>query len=284
MIGKICIVTGANTGIGFETAAALIGQGATVVLACRDEAKANAALKEIAARGGSGAGHVMPLNLASLKSVRTFAAAFRERFQRLDVLVNNAGVMPGKRYTTEDGFEMIFGTNHLGHYLLTRELLDLLKRSAPARIVVVASTMHHRGRINFDDLQAEQKFGPMGIYSNSKLANVMFAFTLARRLEGSGVTVNCLHPGVVRTQIIRKQINDYPAILRPLAIPFLALTLSPAQGARTSIHLASSPEVEGVTGKYFARCKLTRSSARSMDVSAQEKLWDISARLAGIEP
>lgn len=284
MNGKVCIVTGANTGIGFETAAALIGQGATVVLACRDESKATTALKEIADRGGSGTGYVMKLDLASLKSVRAFAAGFRERFQRLDVLVNNAGVMPGKRYTTEDGIEMIFGTNHLGPYLLTRELLDLLKRSAPARIVVVASTMHRQGRINFDDLQAERKFGPMGIYSNSKLANVMFTFALARRLEGSGVTVNCLHPGVVRTQIIRKQINDYPAILRPLAIPFLALTLSPAQGARTSIHLASSPEVEGVSGKYFARCKVARSSSRSLDVPAQEKLWEISARLVGMEP
>lgn len=284
MKGKVCIVTGANTGIGLETAAALIDRGATVVLACRDESKANRALQEIATRNGSGTGHAMKLDLASLKSVSAFAAAFRERFNRLDVLVNNAGVMPGKRYTTEDGFELIFGTNHLGHYLLTHKLLDLLRRSAPARIVVVASTMHHRGQINFDDLQAEHKYGPMSVYSNSKLANVMFAFALARRLKGSGVTANCLHPGIVRTQIIQKQIGDYPAILRPLAIPFLALALSPAQGARTSIHLASSPEIEGVSGKYFVRCKPARSSARSHDVSVQEKLWDLSARLVGIEP
>lgn len=282
MNGKVCIVTGANTGIGLETAAALIGQGATVVLACRDESKADTALREIITRGGSGTGHVMKLDLASLQSVRAFAAAFHARFNRLDVLVNNAGVMPGKRYTTEDGFEMIFGTNHLGHYLLTRELLDLLKRSAPARVVVVASAMHHGGRIDFDDLQSERKYGAMRVYSMSKLANVMFTFALARRLNGSAVTVNCLHPGVVRTQIIQKQIGDYPAFLRPLALPILPFMLSPAQGARTSIHLALAAEVEGISGRYFVKSKPAKSSGRSHDRDAQERLWEISARLTGL--
>jgi len=280
--GKVCIVTGANTGIGLETAAALVGQGATVVLACRDESKANAALKEIVARGGSGIGHVMKLDLASLKSVHAFTEAFQARFNRLDVLVNNAGVMPGRRYTTEDGFEMIFGTNHLGHYLLTRELLDLLKRSAPARVVIVASTMHRGGRIDFGDLHSEKKYGAMRVYSNSKLANVMFTYALARRLSGSAVTANCLHPGVVRTQIIEKQIGDYPRILRPLALPILPFMLSPAQGARTSIHLASATEVESVSGRYFVKSKSAESSRRSQDRDAQEQLWEISARLTGL--
>lgn len=282
MNGKVCIVTGANTGIGLETAAALVNQGATVVLACRDEAKANAAIADIAARGGKGKAVFLPLDLASLQTVRDFAGTFRQRFPRLDVLVNNAGIMPGKRQVTCDGFEMIFGVNHLGHYLLTRELLGLLKQSAPARIVVVASTMHHRGRVNFGDLQSETKYGPMGVYSNSKLANVLFTYALARRLEGSGLTANSLHPGVVRTQIIQKQIGDYPAILRPLALPILPFFLSPAQGAHTSVYLASSPEVEGISGKYFVRCKPARSSVHSHDVTTQEKLWEISARLTGL--
>jgi retinol dehydrogenase-12 len=281
--GKVCIVTGANTGIGLETAAALVAQGATVVLACRDEAKAREAIAEINARGGKGAAHFMPLNLASLQSVRDFAASFQHKFNRLDVVVNNAGIMPGKRQITIEGFEMILGVNHLGHYLLTRDLLGLLRRSVPARVVVVASAMHHRGDINFNDLQSETKYGPMGVYSNSKLANVMFTYALARRLEGSGVTANCLHPGVVGTQIIRKQIGDYPAIVQPLGSLFLAFTLSPEKGARTSVHLASSPEVEGISGKYFVRCKPAQSSARSHDVAAQEKLWETSARLTGLD-
>lgn len=283
MSGKTCIVTGANSGIGLETAAALVGLGATVILACRDETKGADALRNIEARRGSGKSVVMKLDLASMRSIRDFAGEFQHRFNRIDVLVNNAGIMPGKRQVTADGFEMIFGVNHLGHYLLTRLLLDSLKRSAPARVVVVASTMHHRGNLDFDDLQSEKRFGPMSVYSNSKLANVMFSHALARRLEGSGVTSNCLHPGVVRTNIVRKQIADFPRILQPLGVPVMFLMLSPEKGVRTSVYLASSPEVDGVSGRYFVKSRPAQTSERSHDRDAQEHLWEISARLTGLD-
>jgi NAD(P)-dependent dehydrogenase (short-subunit alcohol dehydrogenase family) len=282
MNGKTCIVTGANTGIGLETAAGLMRQGATVVLACRDRAKSEEALRDLEARGTPGRAVAMDLDLGSMKSIHAFADAFQSRFNRLDALVNNAGIMPGQRYTTSDGFEMVFGVNHLGHFLLTHRLLDLIKRSAPSRIVVVASTMHHRGRLNFDDLHSVGRYAPMAVYSNSKLANVMFANSLARRLEGSGVTVNSLHPGVVATNIIRKQIADFPRWLHPLEKPVMAIMLTPEKGARTSVYLASSPEVDGVSGKYFVKCRPARVAKRSLDRDAQERLWEISERATGI--
>ncbi len=253
------------------------------MLACRDAAKAAEALRDIESRGGPGKGVAMELDLASLQSIRSFAREFRQAFQRLDVLVNNAGVMPGKRQVTRDGFEMIFGVNHLGHFLLTGLLLDTLKRSAPSRAVVVASTMHHRGRLDFDDVQSETRYRSMSVYSTAKLANVMFTHALARRLGGSGVTANALHPGVVRTNIIRKQIADFPRLLQPLGAPAMLLMLSPEQGARTSVYLASSPEVDGVSGRYFVKCKPARPSASSNDVDAQERLWNISAQLTGLD-
>jgi len=283
MSGKTCIVTGANTGIGMETAAALVDKGATVVLACRDADKAESARREIAARGGRGSAVTMPLDLASQRSIRDFARDFQHRYPRLDVLVNNAGVMPGKRSLSADGFEMIFGVNHLGPYLLTRLLLDSLKRTGPSRIVVVASAMHHRGRLDFANLQSEKRFGPMAVYSNSKLANVMFTHALARRLAGSGVTVNALHPGVVSTNIIRKQIAEFPRFLQPLGAPAMLLMITPEKGARTSVYLASSPEVDGVSGRYFVKSRPAKASKRSHDIDAQERLWEISARMTSLE-
>jgi len=283
MNGKVCIVTGANTGIGLETAAGLQRQGATVVLACRDRAKSDAALRDLESRGGPGQAVAMDLDLTSMKSIHAFADDFQSRYNRLDALVNNAGVMPGKRHTTVDGFEMVFGVNHLGHFLLTHRLLDLLKQSAPSRIVVVASTMHHRGRIAFDDLHSEKRYAPMGVYSNSKLANVMFTHALARRLDGTRVTANSLHPGVVATNIIRKQIADFPRWLHPLEKPVMAFMLTPEKGARTSVYLASSPEVNGTSGKYFVRCRPASASMRSLDQNAQERLWDVSERLTKLK-
>ncbi len=277
MTGKVCIVTGANSGIGLETAAGLVQQGATAILACRDEAKAALAAKSIASRGGPGRAEVMPLDLASQESIAGFAREYQRRFQRLDVLVNNAGVIPLTRQTTRDGFEMQFGVNHLGGFRLTLELLGLLKQSAPSRVVVVASVMHHRGKINFGDLHSEQRYRWTTAYGQSKLANVMFTRALARRLEGSGVTVNSLHPGVVRTKISR----DFPAVLQPIAAPFMYLMLSPAKGARTSVYLATSREVDGVSGEYFNKCKPARSSSTSQDLEAQERLWEVSAQLTG---
>ena len=276
MTGKICIVTGANSGIGFETAAGLIQQGATVVLACRDEAKAADALKAINSRGGRGKGMVMKLDLASQQSIRDFARAFQEKLNRLDVLVNNAGLMPRVREQTKDGFEMQFGANHLGPFLLTALLLDLLKKTAPSRIVMVTSVYHKWSTINFDDLQAEKKYHYGRAYGQSKLANAMFTFALARRLEGSGVTANCLHPGGVRTNFVRH-------LSKPMrAIYALGLTMSPAEGAKTSLYLATSPDLSSVSGKYFAKCKPASSSKAAQDIDAQESLWQISARLTGL--
>ncbi len=279
MNGKTCIVTGANIGIGLETAAGLVRQGATVVLACRNAANAASAVKEIESRGGRGKAVAMPLDLASQQSIRDFAGEFRSRFKSLDVLVNNAGLMLRARQFTKDGIEMQFGVNHLGPYLLTRLLLDVMKRSAPSRIVVVSSTMHHSGEIAFDDLQAEKNYRWTTAYGQSKLANIMFACALARRLEGSGVTVNSLHPGVVRTSIAR----DMPAFLRPIAAPFMYLLMSPANGARTSVYLASSPEVDGVSGQYFVKSRPAKMSISSQDRDAQERLWEISARMTGLD-
>jgi retinol dehydrogenase-12/retinol dehydrogenase-13 len=273
MSGKVSIVTGANSGIGLETAAGLVNLGATVVLACRDEAKAASAIKTLDSRGGRGKGLAMRLDLASQESIRDFARAFQQKFDRLEVLVNNAGLMPRARQLTKDGFEMQFGVNHLGPFLLTTLLLDLLKKSTPSRIVVVSSTMHKWSTINFEDLQGEKKYHYGRAYGQSKLANVMFTCALARRLEGSGVTVNCLHPGGVRTNFVRD-------LSRPMrALYALGLTLTPAQGARTSVYLASSPEVSGVSGRYFAKSKPARPSKLSQDIGAQERLWQISERL-----
>ncbi len=208
---RICIVTGGNSGIGKATVAGLAQQGATVVIACRDIHKGTAALEEIAAKTGSKHLRVMALDLASLKSVRAFASAFTASFTRLDVLIEDAGIMTRRRELTADGFEMDFGVNHVGHFLLADLLLPLLKASAPSRIVVVSSNMHPSGKIDFDDLASERSW--VGAYERSKLANMLFVRAMAKRLEGTNVVVNGLHPGVVSTELAR----DYPAAIRFLA-------------------------------------------------------------------
>lgn len=278
MTGKVCIVTGANSGIGLETAAGLAERGATVLMACRSQDRANAAKAEIDARGYPGATDVMLVDLGSMQSIRDFAEAFNQKYDRLDVLVNNAAIVPKQRELTADGFEKQFGVNHLAYFLLTHLLLERLKQSAPSRIVNVASTVHQSATMNFDDLQMENGYSMIKAYGQCKLANVMFTYALARRLDGSRVTANCLHPGGVSTNIFR----DAPLWLKPLFFLGRAFMLSPKRGARTSVYLASSPEVEGVTGKYFAKCKEAKSSALSHDRDAQERLWTISAELTGV--
>ncbi|MFO0603537.1 MAG: SDR family oxidoreductase [Polyangiales bacterium] len=273
MKGKVCIVTGSNTGIGKETARGLAAKGATVVMACRDVAKAEAARAEVAASTGRDDVAVMPLDLASLASVRAFAAAFRERYPRLDVLVNNAGVWTTARSTTRDGFETTFGVNHVGTFLLTHELLPLLKASAPARVVVLSSTLHFRGKMQWDDLQSERGgFSGPRAYNQSKLANVLFANALARRLEGTGVVVNSVHPGVVATELVR----DYPKLLVKIFQLFL---LTPAQGAACSLFVAADPSVEKVTGKYFEKSREVTAAAAARDVAAQDRLWELTESL-----
>jgi retinol dehydrogenase-14 len=267
---RICIVTGGNTGIGKATVAGLAQLGATVVIACRDADKGKAAKIEIAANTGSKDLHVMQLDLASLESVRAFAAAFAANFSRLDVLVANAGVMTRKRELTADGFEMNFGVNHVGHFLLTELLLPLLKASAPSRIVVVSSNMHPGGRINFDDLAMEKSWS--GSYPRSKLANMLFVRALSRRLDGTRVVVNGLHPGVISTELAR----DYPAPIRLIAKWFFK---SPMQGARTSLYLATAPEAEGISGRYFADGKETKPGGAALDDVLAERLWTATERL-----
>ena len=270
MKDKICIVTGGNTGIGKATVVGLAQRGATVVIACRDVGKGKAALEEIAAKTRASELHVMQLDLASLESVRSFAAAFTARFTRLDVLVENAGVMTQKRLLTADGLEMNFGVNHVGHFLLTELLLPLLKASAPSRIVVVSSNMHASGKIDFDDIAMEKSW--TGSYPRSKLANMLFVRALAKRLDGTKVVVNGLHPGVIATDLAR----DYAAPIRLMAKWFFK---SPEQGARTSLYLASAPEVAEISGRYFADAKEKRPGAAALDDALAERLWTETERL-----
>ena len=270
MNDKICIVTGGNTGIGKATVEGLARLGATVVIACRDAGRGQEALREIAAHWGSKDLQVMQLDLASLASVRAFAAAFMAKFTRLDVLVANAGIMTRKRQMTVDGIEMDLGVNHVGHFLLTDLLLPLLKRSAPARIVVVSSSMHARGTFDFEDLASEKSW--RGAYPRSKLANMLFVRALAKRLAGSRVVVNGLHPGVVSTELAR----DFPAPIRLMA---RWLFKSPEQGARTSLYLVTAPEAAEISGRYFVNSKEKQPGATALDDALAERLWAETERL-----
>jgi NAD(P)-dependent dehydrogenase (short-subunit alcohol dehydrogenase family) len=283
MQGKTVLITGGNSGIGKETAVALAKAGANVVFTSRDAAKGAAAAADVSARAGRDVAW-MPLDLASFASIRRFADDFLSRYDRLDVLVNNAGLMQQHRSETQDGFETTFGVNHLGHFLLTQLLLDRVKSSAPARIVNVASDAHRQARsgLDFDDLQSTKGYGGLTVYGKSKLANIYFTRELARRLEGSGVTANALHPGTVATGFGQDgDVTGVFALGFQLVRPFFK---KPAQGAETSIYLASAPEVDGVTGKYFADCKEKQPTKVAQDDDAARKLWEISESLvAGVQ-
>ncbi|WP_437323391.1 SDR family oxidoreductase [Sorangium sp. So ce381] len=274
MNGKVCIVTGGNTGIGKETARGLAQRGAKVVLACRDTARGEAARDDIARSTGRKDVEVIALDLGSKASIRAFGERFSAAHERLDVLVNNAGVWRSSRGTTEEGLEATFGVNHVGTWLLTQDLLPLLKKSAPSRVVVLSSKLHYRGRMDWEDLQFERrKYGTTAAYAQSKLANVLFTKALARRLEGTGVTVNAVHPGVVRTELMR----DYPKLLVKIFTLFL---LTPEQGAECSLHVATAPELAGVTGEYFEKSRIKPAAAEALDEAAQERLWALTEALA----
>ncbi len=275
MQGKTVLVTGANQGIGKATAIALAAKGAHVVLVARNADKGRAALAEVKAAGSGGA-ELIVADLSSQEQVRRAAAELKSNHSRLDVLVNNAGVFVPERHTTVDGLEESFALNHLGYFLLTRELLDVLQASPEARIVNVSSEAHRSARMRWDDLQFERTpYRGFKAYGQSKLANVLFTYELARRLEGTAVTVNCLHPGVIASGF-GQTYGSAVSVLVKLARPFL---LSTEDGARTSVYLASSPEVAGVTGKYFSKCKPVKSNAASYDVPSQQKLWSLSEQL-----
>jgi NAD(P)-dependent dehydrogenase (short-subunit alcohol dehydrogenase family) len=276
MQGKTVLVTGANSGIGKATALALAKQGAKLILLARNQAKGQAALEEVRSASPTGDGQLIVADFASLADVRRAAAEVRSQTKRLDVLVNNAGVYVPARHETVDGLEETFAVNHLAPFLLTNELLDLLKASGPARIVNVSSDAHRGAHMHWDDLQfSTHAFKGFKVYGQSKLANILFTYELARRLEGTGVTTNALHPGVIASGFGQ----TYPgamAFFAKVARPFL---LSTEDGAKTSIYLASSPEVEGQTGKYFAKCKATKSNVVSYDLASQKKLWALSEEL-----
>lgn len=280
MQGKICMVTGANSGIGKATALALAQMGATIVMVCRDQARGEAARSEIITKSGNNAVDLLQADLSSQQSIRQLAAHFQQDYAHLHVLINNVGAaFPGRRRETVDGAEMTFAVNYLAPFLLTRLLLDVLKASAPARIINVSSAAQASGHLQMDDLQAEKRYRPMRAYPQAKLALVLFTYELARRLQGTGVTVNCLHPGFVATHF--GQSGTGPA-LRLLIKVLGSFGTSPEKGARTSIYLASSPEVEGVTGNYFVQSAPRRSASISYDESLQRQLWEQSATLVNL--
>jgi NAD(P)-dependent dehydrogenase (short-subunit alcohol dehydrogenase family) len=280
MQGKTVVITGGNAGIGKETAIGLAKLGAHVIVTSRNEARGAAARQEIVERGGRADVEVMALDLASFSSIRAFAAELLDRTDRLDVLVNNAGLILRRRTLTEDGFEATFGINHLGHFLLTDLLLERLQASAPSRIVVVASSAHESAKrgLDFDDLQSERSYRWAKVYGKSKLANIYFARELARRLRGTGITVNSVHPGFVRSEFGRG--GDLGALygfgMKYFAAPF---AISQEKGALTSIYVASSPELEGKTGGYYDKCALATPTKVAQDDDAARRLWEASERL-----
>jgi NAD(P)-dependent dehydrogenase (short-subunit alcohol dehydrogenase family) len=278
MQGKTVLITGGNSGIGKETAVALARAGAAVVFTSRDPHRGEQAAADIRQRSGADV-HVMPLDLASFASIRAFAADFLQRYERLHVLINNAGLILSQRTETREGFETTFGVNHLGHFLLTDLLLDRIKASAPARIINVASRAHRSARkgLDFDDLQLTRRYSGMQAYARSKLANIYFTRELARRLEGTGVTVNALHPGVVATRFSLD--GDDKGIIAWFYRFGRPLLRSSEKGAQTSIYLASSPDVEGVTGKYFADSKEAEPTAIAQDDEVARLLWQASEAL-----
>jgi retinol dehydrogenase 14 len=275
MTGKVCLVTGANSGIGKVTATELARMGARVVMVCRDRRRGDAALAEVKQATGNEQAELMLCDLSSQADIRRFADEFKATHDRLDVLVNNAGVYMRKRTVTVDGIEATFAINHLGYFLLTNLLLDLLEQSAPSRIVSVSSDAHAHGHINFDDLQGIERYGGVKAYCHSKLANILFTRELARQLAGTPVTANCLHPGAVATGIFRSLPKIIEAIIK-------RVTLSPEKGAQTSIYLASLPTVEQVTGKYFVKCAEARPSAEAQNDEIAQRLWAESVRLTGL--
>jgi NAD(P)-dependent dehydrogenase (short-subunit alcohol dehydrogenase family) len=274
--GKTVLVTGGTNGLGLVTARELARMGAQVTILSRNPVKCAAVAEAIQVETGSPV-EFIAADLSTLAGIMQGAASFKQRHTHLHVLVNNAGAMFARRQLTSDGFEMTFALNHLNYFLLTNLLLDVLKASAPARIVSVSSGAHMRGTIEFDNLQSEHHFAAMQAYGQSKLANVLFTYELARRLEGSGVTANAVHPGFVFTGFARNNGAVFNFGMKLIG-PFIRQA---DQGAQTSIYLASSPEVEGVSGKYFIDCKAVDSSPLSYDKALAEKLWQVSLELTG---
>ncbi|XP_027009242.2 retinol dehydrogenase 14b [Tachysurus fulvidraco] len=283
MRGKTVIVTGASSGIGKATAAELFRLQARVIMACRDRERAEQAAAEIRACAGTSHGELVikHVELTSLRSVRAFCLEITQEEPTLDVLINNAGVFRCPYSKTEDGFEMQLGVNHLAHFLLTHLLTELMVRSAPSRILVVSSKLYKYGSIRFDDLNSESSYDPSFCYSQSKLANLLFVHELAKRLEGRGVTVNALSPGIVRTNLGRHvRVN---LLMKPFLFMVSWLFFkSPEEGAETTLHLACSPDMATVTGKFFSNCREEELLSKATDDDTAKRLWDLSEKMVGI--
>ncbi|XP_035536600.1 dehydrogenase/reductase SDR family member 13-like isoform X1 [Morone saxatilis] len=284
LYGKTVIVTGSNTGIGKTTAIDLAKRGARVILACRSKQRGEAALEEVKRESGSNQVVFMQLDLGSLKSVRSFAENFLKSEPRLDILINNAGVYLQGR--TEDGLGMMFGVNHIGHFLLTNLLLDRLKECEPSRVVNVSSMAHNFGKIDFDCLNTHKALGlgtssmeVLQVYSHSKLCNVLFTHELANRLQGTKVTCYSLHPGAINSELARNASPVMLMLLKPVTVFFFKNTV---QGAQTTLHCALQEGIEPLSGRYFSNCTVREVYAKAKDDATAKKLWELSERLCGL--
>ena len=275
MQGRICLITGGTSGIGKSAAQALTRMGASVVIVGRNPGKTRQVVEELRSATGSKVDSLIA-DLSSQQEVRRLASEFQGKYSQLHVLLNNAGATFRTRQLSVDGIEMTFALNHLAYFLLTNLLLDTLRASAPARIINVSSDAHSGGKIEFDNLQGERSYSSFGPYGNSKLANILFTKELARRLEGTGVTSNALHPGLTSTGFGRNNPGFLMTIMRAV-IPLIAR--SPEKGAQTSIYLASSPEVQSITGEYFVNCRVAKTAPQAADMAVAKRLWDVSARM-----
>jgi NAD(P)-dependent dehydrogenase (short-subunit alcohol dehydrogenase family) len=276
MAGKVVVVTGANAGIGKATAVALARMGARLGMVSRSRERGEAARAEVVRESGGAAVDLFLADLSAQAEVRRLAAEVRERYGRLDVLVNNAAVYTRERTLSPDGIELQFAVNHLAPFLLTNLLLDLLERSAPARVVTVSSEAHRPVRLNWDDLQGERRYRGLRAYGTAKLANLLFTRELARRTAGTGVTANAVHPGVVGTELLFGGWAPLRLLRRFIR--------TPEQGARVVVRLASAPELEGVTGRYFRDEREIRPSVAALDDESARRLWRLSAELTGLDP
>lgn len=277
LTGKIAIVTGANSGMGMATTAALADMGATVVMLCRNEKRGKEALELLKQRAERQL-DLMLCDLGDFASIRNFADAFRKKYEKLDILVNNAGFISLDRQITKDGLERQFGVNHMGHFILTMKLVDLIPDGG--RIVNVASGAHKTGKIHFEDINLSKGFNVIKAYSQSKLANVLFTRELARRLQEKKILVNCCHPGAVATNIGVSRDTGFGKTITGMLKPFFQ---TPEKGARTAIYLASDENIDGITGEYFYRCRVAKSSKRSKDKELAKRLFAFSEELAGGE-